>query len=221
MGVPLKIQKQPSRGVLSKRCSENMQQIYRRTPMPKCDFNKIALQLYWNHTLALVFSCKFAVYFQNTSGWLILRIFFGTMEGVWKLRSHFSYKSNSKERNLQHPGKKEEIWIQWKSSEKFIQQHDESNRFSIFVFPNKIAFMENYFPDWKKYGNLNFYFLICALAWRNYGNFSLSFPVQCEFNEKTSPTTYQKYEKFLVFISIIIWNLIEKCVQDHRKSIGL
>ena len=38
-------QKQPSRGVFKKRCSENMQQIYRRTPMPKCDFNKeIALR---------------------------------------------------------------------------------------------------------------------------------------------------------------------------------
>ena len=35
--------KQLSRGVLKKRCSENMQQIYRRTPMPKCDFNKVAL----------------------------------------------------------------------------------------------------------------------------------------------------------------------------------
>ena len=33
-----------------KRCSENVQQIYRRTPMLKCDFNKIAKQLYWNHT---------------------------------------------------------------------------------------------------------------------------------------------------------------------------
>ena len=38
----LNIQKQPHRGVLSKRCSENMQQIYRRTPMPKCNFNKVA-----------------------------------------------------------------------------------------------------------------------------------------------------------------------------------
>ena len=28
--------KQPSGGVLKKRCSENIQQIYRRTPMPKC-----------------------------------------------------------------------------------------------------------------------------------------------------------------------------------------
>ena len=35
------IQKQPFRGVLGKRSSENMQQIYRRIPMPKCDFNKV------------------------------------------------------------------------------------------------------------------------------------------------------------------------------------
>ena len=28
--------------VLIKRCSENIQQIYKRTPMPKCDFNKVA-----------------------------------------------------------------------------------------------------------------------------------------------------------------------------------
>ena len=35
------IQKEPSRGVPTKSCSENMQQIYRRTPMPKCDFNKV------------------------------------------------------------------------------------------------------------------------------------------------------------------------------------
>ena len=36
-----KYQKQPSRGALRKRCSKKLQQIYRRTPMPKCD-----LQLY-------------------------------------------------------------------------------------------------------------------------------------------------------------------------------
>ena len=60
------VQKQPPRGVPRKRCSENMQQIYRRTPMPKCDFNKVAKQLYWNRTLAWVFSCKFAAYSQNT-----------------------------------------------------------------------------------------------------------------------------------------------------------
>ena len=44
--------------VLRKRCSENMQQIYKRKPLPKCDSNKVALQLYWNHTLTWVFSCK-------------------------------------------------------------------------------------------------------------------------------------------------------------------
>ena len=35
-------QKQSSRAVLRKKRSENMQQIYRRIPMPKCHFNKDA-----------------------------------------------------------------------------------------------------------------------------------------------------------------------------------
>ena len=52
----LMIQKQPPRGVLKKRYSENMQQIYRRIPMPKGD----------GCTSACVFSCTFAAYFQNT-----------------------------------------------------------------------------------------------------------------------------------------------------------
>ena len=33
--------------------------------MPKCDFNKVALQLYCNRTFAWVF-CKFVACFQNT-----------------------------------------------------------------------------------------------------------------------------------------------------------
>ena len=50
-----------------------MQQIYSRTPMQKCDFNKVTKQLYWSHTSAWMFSCKFAAYFrtpfpENTSG---------------------------------------------------------------------------------------------------------------------------------------------------------
>ena len=56
------LQKQPSRAALMKRCSENMQQTYRKTAMPKCDFKK---QLYWNYLSAWMFSCKFAAYFQN------------------------------------------------------------------------------------------------------------------------------------------------------------
>ena len=42
-----------------------MQQIYRRIPMTKCDFNKVAKQLYLKHNPASVF-CKFAAYFQYT-----------------------------------------------------------------------------------------------------------------------------------------------------------
>ena len=41
-----KVQKQFSRGALRKGCSENMQQIYRRTPMLESDFNKVAEQPY-------------------------------------------------------------------------------------------------------------------------------------------------------------------------------
>ena len=43
--ISILFQKHPSIGVLIKRLSENMQQIYRRTPMSKCDFNKVAKQL--------------------------------------------------------------------------------------------------------------------------------------------------------------------------------
>ena len=35
-------QKQPFRGVLSEKCSENVQQIYRGKSRPRCYFNKIA-----------------------------------------------------------------------------------------------------------------------------------------------------------------------------------
>ena len=38
------IQKPSPRGVLRKRCSENTQQIYRRTLVTKCDFNKVSKQ---------------------------------------------------------------------------------------------------------------------------------------------------------------------------------
>ena len=43
-----------------------MQQIYRRTSMPKRDFNKVTLQLIWNHTSVWVFFCKIVAVLQNT-----------------------------------------------------------------------------------------------------------------------------------------------------------
>ena len=73
------IQKQPSRVVDRKRCSENMQQIYRRTPMPKFNFNEFAKELYWIHIPAWVFPLYlqhiFGTHFpRNTSWWLLLTI---------------------------------------------------------------------------------------------------------------------------------------------------
>ena len=43
-----------------------MQQNYKRTPMPKCEYSNVALQLYWNHPSEWVFSCKVYEYFQKT-----------------------------------------------------------------------------------------------------------------------------------------------------------
>ena len=72
-----------------------MQQIYRRTPMSKCDFNKVAIkvsikvakQLYSNRTSAWVFSCKLLHIFRtpfprSNSGWLLLCI--GTIKDINK-----------------------------------------------------------------------------------------------------------------------------------------
>ena len=42
---PFKVLPEPAvRGVPRKKCSENMQQIYRRTSMPKYDFSKVSKQ---------------------------------------------------------------------------------------------------------------------------------------------------------------------------------
>ena len=48
-----------------KKVSGNMQQIYRRTSMLKCDFNELALQFYWSHFSAWVFSYKFDAFFRT------------------------------------------------------------------------------------------------------------------------------------------------------------
>ena len=78
-----KLQKQPFRGVLNKKYSEYMQQIYRRTSIPKCVFNKVALQFYWNHTSACSSACSSVnllhifrtPFLKDTSGWLPLKLF--------------------------------------------------------------------------------------------------------------------------------------------------
>ena len=70
-------QKQSSRSVIKKRCSENMDQIYKRTPMLKCHFNKVSKNFIeialrhgcspvnWLHILRRPF-------LKNNSRWLLL-----------------------------------------------------------------------------------------------------------------------------------------------------
>ena len=58
-------QKQSFMDVLRERCSKNMHQIYRRTPMSKCDFNKVTKQIHWNRISAWQFSSKFAAYLRK------------------------------------------------------------------------------------------------------------------------------------------------------------
>ena len=50
------LQKLLSRAVPRKRCSENTQQIYRRAPMRKCIFNKVALVslLKWHFAIGVL-----------------------------------------------------------------------------------------------------------------------------------------------------------------------
>ena len=72
------IQKQPPRGIPRKWCSENMQQIYRRTPMPKCDFNKVGnfIEITLRHGCSPVnlLHISRTSFPRNPSGWLLLYI---------------------------------------------------------------------------------------------------------------------------------------------------
>ena len=61
------VQKEPFRVVFRKRYFENMQQIYRRTSMPKCDFT--LRHGCFPVTLLLIFRTPFS---KNNPGWLLL-----------------------------------------------------------------------------------------------------------------------------------------------------
>ena len=85
-----KIQKQPSRGVLRKRCPENMQEIYRRTPMSKCDFSKVALQFRHGCSPVNLLHIFRTSFLKNTSGGLLLKI----------LLTHFGRVFSSSYKNI-------------------------------------------------------------------------------------------------------------------------
>ena len=67
--------KQPSRGVFRKRCFQNMQQIYRRTPMPKCmQSNSIEITLRHGCSPVNLLHIFRTLFLRNTSGQLLLTI---------------------------------------------------------------------------------------------------------------------------------------------------
>ena len=72
--LSIQCRKHPFRGVLIKRCSDNMQQIYKRTPIPKCDSNFIEITLRDVcspvNLLYVVFRTPFS---KNSSGGLLLQ----------------------------------------------------------------------------------------------------------------------------------------------------
>ena len=56
--IQLSFQKQSSTEILMGECSGSKPRICGVPSMPKCNFNKNAMQFCWDHTLALVF-CEF------------------------------------------------------------------------------------------------------------------------------------------------------------------
>ena len=62
------------KSILTKRCSENIQQIYRRTPMSKCDFTKVAKQLRHGSSLVNLLHIFRIPFRKNISAGLLLYI---------------------------------------------------------------------------------------------------------------------------------------------------
>ena len=82
------VQKQPPRGVLSKRCYENIQQIYRRHPCHsaisiklQCNFIEITLQ--HGHSPVNLLHIFITSFTNNTFWWLLLEVFHSTWSSVW------------------------------------------------------------------------------------------------------------------------------------------
>ena len=116
-----------------------MQQIYRRTPIPKCDFNKVAKQHYWSCTSAMVFSYKFAAYFQDTFFkkhlWTAVSVF---------LRFQFSLLKLS-----------QEIHIKLLD----ITKHDN------LTTKLKVILYIIYFLIWKRWGRMCVCVCVCVCVW--------------------------------------------------------
>ena len=112
----------------SKRCSENMQQIYRRTPITKCDFNKAALQLYWNHTSTGVHIFR-TPFTKSISRWLpvtMTTIIFASKYLQYSIFQTFKHFFAKKDKKLTH-------WVEsschWKYKFQYACHCDHINPF--------------------------------------------------------------------------------------------
>ena len=146
-------QKQPSRDVLRKGCSEYMQQIYGRTPMPESDFNKVVailLKLHFGMGVLLhIFRKPFP---KNTSGELHLDFLWGYLKRKTALflltiiRCLINILRETKEGCIQNALGQILLWL--------ILQIEISN----IIFLKLIIFQLNYdllFPFQKILNNIN------------------------------------------------------------------
>ena len=80
-----------------------MQQIYRRTPMSKCEFGMgIYMGIYMGKNSAWVFSCKFAAYFQNTFSGRLLLVFEQVINPILFLELEFLPQRQSPLSKIKH-----------------------------------------------------------------------------------------------------------------------
>ena len=119
------------------RCFENIQQNYRRTPMPKCDFNKVAKELYRNRTLHECSSVNLLHIFRtpflkNASGRLLVKTSYNHICFLYFL---FSVK-----RQKQPP----ELVYKKSCSEKFCKIHRKTLCRLLFLMKLKVLGLKFY-----------------------------------------------------------------------------
>ena len=80
--------------VFRKRWSENMQQVYRRTPMPKCHFNKVATLLKLHFDMVVLLLNLLHIFrtpsIKNNSDWLLLNNDADKTQHVYLTRPNFA-----------------------------------------------------------------------------------------------------------------------------------
>ena len=148
-----------------------MQQIYRRTPMTKCDFNNVALQLLLSQrgcspvSLLHIFRTPFL---KNTSGGLLLkcmcRIYrrYGRYDAVSFVGKYFGWQKNQNGHDFHCCRYKKSLQLSEKPSPPIMQRFSKKLLQQQFNF-GKIRLMATIAPFIlnKKYGLLQYPFSEC------------------------------------------------------------